>query len=235
MLASAMLGVFLRSVLPKDHMSPESKEAVRLGIGLVATMSAMVLGLLVSSAKSFYDAQNAELTQMSSKVVLLDRILAHYGPETKEARDVLRVAVVDNLDRLWPRERARTAELEPPDAWALVDMIQALSPTDDRQRSLHAQALSMAIGIGQTRWLMYEQRSSVSKPMLVIVVFWLGTIFLSVGLFAPSNATVIASFVVSTLSVSGAILLILDLYEPFRGVIQISSVFLRSALAHLGH
>ena len=233
---SAMLGVFLRTTLPDYHLSAESKETVKLTMGLVATMSALVLGLLVSSAKGFYDTQSAELTEMSAKLVLSDRVLAHYGPETKETRDLLRVAVVNNLDRIWPQERTRTSELEPRIGTDVVlDKIQDLSPTDDKRRSLQAQAFSMAIGLGQTRWLMYEQgAAAVSTPLLVVLVFWLAMIFFSFGLYAPRNAIVIVSFFVSALSVSGAILLILEMYMPYRGLIQISSAPLRFALAHLG-
>jgi len=232
---SAMLGILLHSALPDHHLSAESKDTVKLGMGLVATMSALVLGLLVSSAKSFYDAQNADLTNMSAQIVLLDRVLAHYGPEANEVRDLLRVSVVDNLNRIWPQDQTRNSELAPTTNDIVGERIQDLSPTSDKQRTLQAQALRMVIGIGQTRWLMYEQASaSVSKPMLAVLVFWLTTIFFSFGVFAPRNALVIASFLVSALSVSGAILLILEMYTPYTGLMGISSAPLRFALAHLG-
>jgi hypothetical protein len=232
----AMLGTLFRGSLPESHLSADSQGVVRLGMGFVATMAALVLGLLVSSAKSSYDAQSVEVTDMSSKVIFLDRVLAHYGPETRDARDLLRGAVVANLDRVWPQERTQTSEIVPPStAEAVLDKIQALSPKDETQRSLKVQALNMVLGLGQTRWLMYEQGAgSVSKPMLVILVFWLTAIFFSFGLSAPRNATVTAALFVSGLSVSGAIFLILEMYTPFRGVIEISSAPLRFALAHLG-
>jgi hypothetical protein len=200
-------------------------------------MAALVLGLLVASAKGSYDTQSTELTEMSAKVVLLDRFLAHYGPETKETRDLLRGAVVRILDRTWSKDRTSPSQLELPSVGneAIYDKIQGLSPKDDTQRSLQAQALSIAIGLGQTRWLMYEQSvTSVSLPLLVVMVLWLTIIFISFGLFAPPNATVVASLFVSALSVSGAIFLILEMYTPYAGLIQISSAPLRAALAHLG-
>src|SRR5271156_1258708 len=89
----ALVGMLLRATLPAHHLNADSKDVVKLGMGLVATMSALVLGLLVASAKSSFDAQGAQLKQMSANVVLLDRVLAHYGPETKEARDALRATV----------------------------------------------------------------------------------------------------------------------------------------------
>ncbi len=231
-------GFLLSRALPSTHLSSESKDVIRISMGLVVTMAALVLGLLVSSAKSFYDAQSNDLTQMSAKIILLDRLLAHYGPETKEARNLLRGTVADSIDRTWPQERTQPSKLPAPSTTspeALISNIQALSPKDDRQRSIQAQALSIVMGLTQTRWLMYEQEAnSVSKPMLVILVFWLTAIFVSFGLFAPRNATVVTALFVAGLSVSGAILLILEMYAPFGGLIEISSGPLRATLAQLG-
>jgi hypothetical protein len=233
----AVCGILLRRALPQDHLSADSRAVVTMSMGLVATMAALVLGLLVSSAKSYYDAQSTELTQMSAKVVLLEHLLAHYGPETKEIRDLLRQTVADSIDRIWPEEGHQSSMLKAPPTGSegLVGKIQELSPKDDRQRSLQAEALRTVVGLIQTRWLMYEQGAdSVSTPMLGILVFWLAAIFISFGLFAPRNATVITALFVAGLSVSGAIFLILEMYTPFGGLIEISSAPLRATLAHLG-
>jgi hypothetical protein len=233
----ALLGSLLRNRLPPNHLSPDSLDAVKLGTGLVGTMSALVLGLLISSAKGSYDAVTSEMTQMSARVVFLDRVLALYGPETKEARDLLRAAVVRSRDRLWPQEGGRPSQVGPPgpDMETMLGKIQALSPKDDVQRSLRSQALSMGYGLGETRWLFYEQSSpSVPTPMLVILVFWLTVIFIGFGLFAPRNGTVIASLFFAGLAVSGAIFLIAEMYTPFSGVMHVSSESVRFAIAHLG-
>jgi hypothetical protein len=233
----ALLGIFLHSVLPQHHLSAETKDIVKLGMGLVGTMAALVLGLLVASAKGSYDAQKAELTQMSANVALLDRGLALYGPETKEARAMLRGAVVRILDQMWSKGGTSISSSTPTVAGGeiLYEKIQGLSPKNDTQRSLRSQALSIAVDIGKTRWLMYEQETtSVSMPLLVVLVLWLTVIFISFGLFAPANATVIGSLFVSALSVSGAIFLILEMYSPYTGVVQLSSAPLRAALAALG-
>src|SRR4029434_1317905 len=109
----AMIGVFLRAALPQDHLSSESKDIVKLGMGLVGTMSALVLGLLVASAKGSYDTQSAELTQMSANIALLDRVLAVYGPETKETRALLRGAVVRALDQMWSKDSTGKLPMPP--------------------------------------------------------------------------------------------------------------------------
>jgi Protein of unknown function (DUF4239) len=233
----ALCGVLLRSVLPPHHLSSESKEMVTLGMGLVATTAALVLGLLIASAKSSFDAQSGELTQMSANIVFLDRVLRNYGPEAKETRTELRDEVLRIRDRMWPKDHSVAAGWDPESSSAetLYIKIQQLSPKDNTQTSLQAQALSVANTVGQTRWLMYEQNAgSVPFPLLAVLVSWLTIIFISFGLFAPRNATVVVSLLVSALSISCAILLILEMYSPFQGVIQISSAPLNAALAHLG-
>jgi hypothetical protein len=138
---------------------------------------------------------------------------------------------------MWPKERTGLSQLEPSSTGSevLYDKIQALSPKDDAQRSIQSQALSIAISLGQIRWLMYEQRvNSVSVPLLIVLVFWLTALFISFGLFAPRNATVVVTLLVSALSVSGAIFLILEMYTPYAGLIRISDIPLRTALSNLG-
>jgi hypothetical protein len=192
----ALFGMFLRAVLPEQHLSADTKDTVRLGTGLIGTMAALVLGLLIASAKGFYDTQSSELTEMSAKIVLLDRVLAHYGPETKEARDLLHSAVVRTLDRIWPKDSHQPSQMEPTAAGGeiIYDKIQELSPKTDTQRSLQAQAASLAIDLGKMRWLMFEQGGSfISVPLLLVVVFWLAIIFISYGLFAPRNPIAIAT------------------------------------------
>src|SRR5258707_42505 len=232
----ALLGLFLRAVLPERHLSADSKDTVRLGMGMIATMAALVLGLLVASAKIFYCTQSSGLTKLVANVILLDRVLAHYGPEAKEVRDVLRGAVARSLDLIW-QQGQQGSQMAPTAAGGeiLYDKIQALSPQNDVQRALKAQASSMAIDLGKLRWLMFEQGSaSVSLPLLAVLVFWLTIVFASFGLFAPPNVTVIVTLFLCALSVSAAIFLILEMYMPFQGLMQLSSAPLRSALEHLG-
>lgn len=233
----ALLGMVLRTVLPRHHLDAETKDVVKLGMGLVGTMAALILGLLVASAKGAYDTQNTELTQVSANILMLDRILAHYGPETNEAREALKSAVTRALNGLWSQGRRGSSQVDPVSHVneSLYEKIQGLSPKDDAQHSLKSEALSIATSLGQIRWLMYTQQvTSVSKPLLIVMIFWLTIVFISWGLFAPSNGTVIATFCAAALAVSGAIVLILEMYAPYSGLIQISSGPLRAALAQLG-
>ena len=205
-------------------------------MGLVATTVALVLGLLVASAKGFYDTQSAEITQFSANMVVLDRVLAHSGPESAEARSALRnlavrqiefVALPDDSSGTDSRGGTQKGEV-------VLDKIQELSPKDDNQPSLRAQATSVAIQLGQTRWLMFEQRTvPVPRLLLVMLVSWLAVLFISFGLYASPNLTVVVSLFFSALAVSGAIFLILAMYHPF-GLIRVSGDPLRAAVAQLG-
>lgn len=234
----AMLGMFLRGRLPEHHQSADSQRIVNLGAGIIGTMAALVLGLLVASAKGTYDAQNNELITMGAKIVLLDRGLSVYGPEAQDARDLLRRSVAQMIERLWPNEQrsqtdpSGTRSAGPAE---LYETIQKLSPQNETQRSIKAAAVGIVTEVAETRWLMFEQQGlSISKPLLVILVFWLTINFFSFGLFAPRNATVIATLCLCALAVAGAIFLILELYRPFGGFIQIPSATLQNALAQLG-
>jgi hypothetical protein len=232
----ALLGTLLRARLPEHHLSEESKDVVKLAMGLIATMSALVLGLLIASAKSSYDAQTNELKQVSTSIILLDRVMARYGPEAKGARELLRRSVVDAIDRAWPATSSPPALLDPAaEAQDLYDAIHALSPQNEAQSSLRSRALGISSDIAQMRWLLFEQRTgSIPLPFLVVLIWWIAIIFASFGLFAPPNASVIAILFICALSVSAAIVLILELDQPFGGFLQISSAPLRDALGHLG-
>jgi hypothetical protein len=232
-----LLGMFLRAALPAHQLSGDTKDVVRVASALVGTMAALVLGLLISTAKNAYDMRNSELAQVSADIVLLDSLLRHYGPETKEIRSLLRLSVAATIERIWPANGTRGTDVDPPigPAEILYDKIGELQPSNEYQRSLQTQALAMMIGIGNSRFLLIQEISSSIHPVfLAVLVFWLTIIFASFGLLGPCNATVLAVLLVCALSASSAIFLILDLDQAFTGTLQVSSTPLRQALAHLG-
>jgi hypothetical protein len=223
---AALLGRRLRRYLPADHLSADSKDAVKLAMGLVATMTALVLGLLISSAKGAYDTKRSEVIQMAAKVAFLDRVLALYGPEATQARGELHGAVSDAVRRMWPEERSEPAQLAPNEqvADAFYVTVQRLSPRDDAQRTLKTQAATLMVDLAQLRSLLVAQSiPSISKPMLIILVSWLVIIFLGFSLVAPPNTTTTLALVASAFSVACAIFLILELDHPFGGLIRIPS------------
>jgi len=198
----------------------------------------LVLGLLVSSAKGSYDTERSEVIQMAAKVTFLGRVLAAYGPEAAGVHTQVRDTVEEGIRQMWPGEMRRPANFAPDtQAGNLVyGAIQSLSPQDDAQRKLKEEATSLATDLGQLRSLLAAQAvPSISTPMLIILVAWLVVIFLGFSVLAPPNATTILALMVSALAVSGAIFLILELDEPFGGLIRISSQPMLNALHQLAH
>ena len=237
--AGALLGMLLRRRLPKHHLSPDTENVIKLGMGLIATIAALVLGLLIATAKSSFEAQDAAVKHTAARVLLLDHMLANYGPETKAVRELLRRTVALRLEAIWPEDRFQHPKFEPheaaPAATTIETLILQLSPKTDSQRWLQSEALRVGRDIMETRWLVLGGLgSSVPLLFVVVVVFWLTILFASFGLFAPRNATVIVALFLCALSVAGSIFLILEMDHPFDGLMKVSSAPIRYALSELG-
>ena len=237
-LGGALVGNWLRTTLPAHHLNDESRETVKLGIGLVATMTALVLGLVTASAKSSFDNVDTAVKHTAMDILTLDRLLARYGAETSEIRGALQHAVAGRIDMIWPQGSSRPAHLEPSVAASgvegLADAIRGLTPRDDSQRSLQSRALDLAEALLQVRWLVFAGGgTSVPLPFLVVLLFWLTITFASFGLFAPRNPMVLAVLFVCALSVGSAVFLILEMDGPFDGLLRVSADPLRYAHAHL--
>jgi hypothetical protein len=237
---AGLIGMRLRDALPDHHLSKEAKDSVRITMELVATMAALVLGLLVASTKEAYDSESRGVTELGAKVAFLDGLLANCGPEAKGARAVLRQALEGTLLRLWSGSSKDSAVGElsahPGTIWAgsLPQAIQGLNPQSSPQRAFQERAFLLAIDLGQMRWLMSERlEDSISRPLLVLVIAWLTIIFGSVGLFAPRNGTVVVSLFLAALSVAGALFIILELDHPFDGFIRISQAPISNTLKQL--
>src|SRR5262245_36676744 len=238
----ALLGIRLRDALPGHHLGEDSKDVVKLGMGLIATMAALVLGLVTASAKSAYDAQDAALKHMAATTLGLDRTLSRYGPETQPIRDLLRRTVAARVEAVWPKHGGGHSEMGAsqaiPTGELIEDSIRSLSPQTDAQRALRERALSATGDLLDSRWTVFGVvdsggSGSIPLPFLVIVIFWLAAIFWSFGLFAPRNATVLAVLILSALSVAASIFLILEMDSPFEGIMKISSAPLEYTLEHM--
>jgi hypothetical protein len=236
----SLCGLFLRFLLPDHHLNDDARDVVKLGAGLIATMAALVLGLLINSAKSSLDTMNNQLTQTSTIIVELDQSLASYGPETAELRQLLRKSVVATLDRLSILEDVfTTRQTFKFDVSQSLRRIQSklrlLSPQNVSQTMLQSQALEEINQLIHSRLLLREQSTrQISRIFLVILIFWLNVIFVSYGLVAPRNKTVLGVLFVCALSVSAAIFLLMEMNKPFTGYISVSTTPLQSALDQLG-
>ena len=235
----AVLGMALRGRLPSNHLDDRSKDVVRLGTGLVATMAALVLGLLVASAKGSYDTQRNGLDEIAANLTLLDRTLVQYGPPANEARAILRRTAASAIARLWPADGSQAPTLDAAETAqggaGVYTRLLALAPANDAERALQSQAMGIARDLARARLLLVAEQESETIPsaFLVVLTLWLVVLFASFGLFAPPNATVVITLLISAASVSGAIFLTLELDQPFDGLIQVSSAPLRCAFAHM--
>ena len=235
----ALLGVWLRNALPEHHLSDESKDVVKLGMGLLATLTALVLGLVTASAKSAFDVQDTAIKHMAVSVLGLDRTLARYGPETHQIRELLRSVLAFRLDATWPEDTSEAVRVETlettPTVEGIEDSIRNLSPQTDAQRAFQSRALASTSDLLDMRWTVFGAvGSAIPTPFLVIVVFWLAVLFWSFGLFAPRNATVITVLLLCAMSVAASIFLILEMERPFDGIMKVSGAPYRYTLAHLG-
>lgn len=241
-LGGVVLGTILRRVVPAHHLSGDSKDAVRVGMGVVATMTALLLGLLIAFAKQSYDDDRKVVVEMAAKVALLDRVLAVYGPEAAAARESLRGVMTAVADRMWPPSSAERAQLDPAasDAAPLFHMIDELKPADAEQQAIKEHAIGVTAELAELRWKLFGQSGgagsvgSVGGVLLAMVILWLTLIFISFGLYAPRNATVLTMLGACALAVSCAVFLILELDQPFEGMIRVSGEPMRATIAHLG-
>lgn len=233
----ALLGLSLRTRLPERFFDAESRESVKLGIGLIATMTALVLGLVTASAKAAFDEASTSVRQSATEILVLDRALARYGPETASIRQGLQRAVGSRIETIWPGDSSDPVTLDPtrvPEVEALADAIRGLTPLDDAQRALQSRAVDIAEGLLQARWLLVAgPGESVPLLFLAVLASWLTLTFVSFGLFAPRNGMVVTVLLVCALSVGSAVFLVLEMDGPFDGLLRVSADSLRSAHARL--
>jgi hypothetical protein len=238
-LGGALAGMGLRGRLPEHHLRDDSKDVVRLVSGLLATLSAMVLGLLVASSKGSYDQVNEGIRQVAARVVVIDRLLAGYGREGQPAREELKRRFTERMAQLFPEHgvTGKTSDVLP-DTSGLEGFraaLGALTPATEAQRAALAQIHGIVGDLTMERWLTYEKaRGSVPAGLLVVLVSWLVMMFASFGMFAPRNGTVLASLFIGALAVSTSIFLIEEMSRPFEGLIALSPDAMRVTLALLG-
>jgi hypothetical protein len=240
MVGGMSLGMVLRPMLPEHHLSGDSKEVLKLGIGMLATLTALVLGLLTASAQGTYDTAGRELQQISAKIILLDRTMAAYGPETRDVRGLLRRGVASAINLIWPEEKTGLRAAEATGSSVAPESIQDkllhLSPRSDAQRWLQSRALEINGDMAGTRWLLKEQQTAdtLPKPFLVMLICWVTIIFFCFSILSSRNATVVIVLLICALSVASSLYLLQELGSPDKGLIKVSSSSLRNALVELG-
>jgi hypothetical protein len=235
----ALFGMELQRRLPDHHLSKDMQDLVRVSAGTIATLTALVLGLLVSSAKSSFDAINTGIVQGSAKFILLDRTLARYGPETKAIREQLKRNLAATMERVWPTEKTGMTALTGVDRANGMEVVQdkldELSPHNEVQKQALAEAEQIVNDLSQTRWLLLEEaQTQLPVPLLLILIFWLVLLFVSFGMFAPRNLMAVMVLFIGACALSAAISLVIELNRPLDSFIKVSSAPLHSALQHMG-
>jgi hypothetical protein len=229
-MTAVWLGLSLRTRLPVHHLTAETKETVNIAMGLIATMSALLLGLLVSAMQDSYKTVQDQVITLGAKVSFIDRVLSMYGAEAASLQTRTRTVVQDTATQMW-RDETASGIVNREAAEALYVDLLRLEPRNEMQEHLKSQAVATFLEVGQLRTLMRVQSAkTMTWPLLVAVVFWVVVIFFSFSLFAPRNATATLALVISALSVAMAVFLILELNEPFHGLIRIAPELLRHAV-----
>lgn len=239
-IAGGAVGMASRDWLSSHHLSKDSTDVVKLACGLIATLVALVLSLLVSSANSFHNEVEGEYKRALVSVSQLDQRLAAYGPETDESRQLLRSVLAASAKLRWPLEDFGISQpLSRPAPAALLDLerqILKLRPASDEQKYFQAQALQLTAGLMQIQRLIANQARSNSLPLpvLIAVILCSAAIFGSFGLYTKPNAVVWLSICGAAAAVAGSVFLIIELNTPFGGLLQLSSAPIKALLASLG-
>jgi hypothetical protein len=236
LVGAALLGIWVSRRLPDHHLSRDAKDVINLSTAVIGTLAALALGLLISSAKTTYENANTELKTSVAHVVLLDRVMSQYGPETMGARADLRKLVENRLARAWNSDPASSSNGDrDPGLETVEKSLRELMPDSSPKKLLQARVLKICDDIDEGYWLQTETvGGGLPGPFLIILVFWLAVLFATFGLLAPVNTTVMVTLMTCAISVAAAIYLIVDMDHPYVGFIHISDEPLRAALQQLG-
>jgi hypothetical protein len=226
-LAGASIGVAVRGRLPEHHLARDATDVIKLAMGLMATLVALTLGLLIQSANRYRSTIETEYKQILAGIVHLDEYLQAYGPEANAIREHVRQVAIVSFQERWPGEdfgpttpmpeRTRYTEIQ--------RQIVALQPADAAQRWFQAQALQITNRISDLRWLVVSQQSAHAPLLPVFCLIFLASIaiFGSFTLYVKPNATVVTVISLSALAIAGSTFLIVELNNPFQGLLHISS------------
>jgi hypothetical protein len=233
-------GLSLGGVLPDAHRSKETQDVVRLATGMLSVLASLLLGLLIATARTSFQATDSSLRNYAAELILLDETLRDYGDAALAPRRLVRDYTQRLLERTWPPPGAPAEPYLVEDRQAAVllervrEQVRALKPADAGGSWLQDQALSEITSVMHQRWQLVEQVGpSVQPVMLGILVSWIVAIFASFGLNVPRNATVLAAFAVCALAIGSSIFLVEELDSPFEGVLRLSPAPVQAALSHM--
>jgi hypothetical protein len=229
-------GLYLHRVVPAGHLTRETHDVIKLGTGMLSVLASLVLGLLIATARTSYDATDQAIRSYAAELALLNETLRDYGGVASVPRDLLRQYTLAFLQQGWPRDGTRSAIVSDDGTRVLLEhvreAIRALKPVDKEQRALQDEAVSISVNLLRQRWALIERQGpSVQRVVLAVLVSWVTVIFASFGLSAPRNGTVVVAFLICSLAIGGSIFLILEMDQPLDGVMRISSAPVENVVA----
>jgi hypothetical protein len=235
---SGMLGLLIGKVLPERHGAQPTQAIVQTTMGTISLLAALVLGLLVATAKGKFDTVSTQVEQMAGNLMLLDHELRNYGPDIAEARGLLHGYVVAKIKAVWPRQAGERLLLDDPKGLALLEAFQqnlrGMTPKTDTQRLILADMLPITGDLVKTTWRQVALAANrFTHPFLIMTQVWLGMLFFSWGMFAPRNAIVIGAMLLGAASIACTIVLVEEFENPFEGFITVSPAKMQEALAKL--
>ncbi len=234
---AGLAGLLLHPRLPKSHLTRETQDVVKLGIGMLSVLASLVLGLLIATAKGSSDTTDRDIRSYAANIIVLAETLRDYGDDAAKPAGLLKDFTANTLHDIWPETGAAPVLGDPRTGQMLEhvrEAIRALRPVDAGQHWLQDQALTLVTSLLQQRWQIIEHQGPNVRPVvLIILVSWIMVIFASFGLNAPRNATVIAAFLVCSLAIGGSVFLIIEMDNPFEGVLRIPRAPMANALAQM--
>lgn len=235
MVGAMYLGLAIRAQLPQHRDSPPSHDAVVRAIGVVITLTALVLGLVVSAAQGYFLGVQQDITQIAADVSALDSVLERFGPETGVARRQLRAGVDAAVENVWghPVRSPRPAgTAQNGVASSLMDVVLALPGDDTRRTALRDRAADLVADIElETFKLKRIEQSGLQPALLAVLMAWLLVVYVGLGLVMPRTPTAIGATVLSAAACTGALFLVVEFYSPVSGLVHISPSILGGALA----
>ena len=199
------------------------------GRGLIATMAALILGLLVSSSKGTYDRVNALVNEAAANTINLDRTLRNYGPGAEPLRQLLIDRVTRIKNDIWPEDAkaSKKSSVAFKEESTILDLISRISNLDAKspeELEMKSNAIAIASDLNRERWqITVEATTKLPLPLVVIPVFWITFLTFIYGIFSPRNGTVTLVLLFCSLSIAGAIFLICEMSMPLDGSIKIPS------------
>ena len=235
--AVALSTLYLHSRLPDHQLTKETQDAVKVGVGMVVILTALLLGLLIASVKGTFDTAGRDLKHFATQIVLLDRSLRAYGSLGDSARTLIRQYAEQALAGTWPSDN-ESEVVDDPRAEQLIYQLQnavlSLAPESSQQRALSDEMKGEVRRLIELRWTLIEEgTTSLNVPLVTVLVIWLTLVFASFGYNAPRNPLVVITFILCAASIGGALFLIIQMDRPFEGLIKVSPAPLQNALAHI--